>query len=57
MNKIALLLFILLVTLISCDGRERAHKSNTEVLIENKLLDSFSESIKYIPDTVQHRLC
>ena len=42
---------MLLITLISCDGRERAHKSNTDVLIENKLLDSFSESIKYIPET------
>lgn len=36
---------------ISCDGRDRMFKNNTEVLIENKLLDSFSENITYVPET------
>lgn len=36
---------------ISCDGRDRMFKTNTEVLIENKLLDSFSENITYVPET------
>ena len=36
---------------ISCDGRDRMFKNNTEVLIENKLLDSFSENITYFPET------
>ncbi|WP_417873654.1 hypothetical protein [Xanthomarina gelatinilytica] len=36
---------------ISCDGRDRVFKTNTEVLIENKLLDSFSENITYVPET------
>lgn len=36
---------------ISCDGRDRVFKTNTEVLIENKLLDSFSENITYFPET------
>lgn len=36
---------------ISCDGRDRMFKTNTEVLIENKLLDSFSENITYFPET------
>lgn len=36
---------------ISCDGRDRVFKTNTEVLIENKLLDSFSENISYVPET------
>lgn len=36
---------------ISCDGRDRIFKTNTEVLIENKLLDSFSENITYVPET------
>ena len=36
---------------ISCDGRDRVFKTNTEVLIENKLLDSFSEKITYVPET------
>lgn len=51
MNKLIYLLFIFIITLISCDGRNRKHKTNTEVLKENKLLDSFSEIIKYIPET------
>ena len=34
----------------SCDGRDRKHKTNNEVLKENKLLDSFSEIVKYIPE-------
>lgn len=36
---------------ISCDGRDKVFKTNTEVLIENKLLDSFSENITYVPET------
>ncbi|WP_417882605.1 hypothetical protein [Xanthomarina gelatinilytica] len=36
---------------ISCDGRDRVFKTNTEVLIENKLLDSFSENITFVPET------
>ena len=36
---------------ISCNGRDRVFKTNTEVLIENKLLDSFSENITYVPET------
>ncbi|WP_417868067.1 hypothetical protein [Xanthomarina gelatinilytica] len=35
---------------ISCDGRDRVFKTNTEVLIENKLLDSFSENITFVPE-------
>lgn len=50
MNKIALLLFVLSIILISCDGRERAHKNNKDTLLESKLLDSFSENIKYFPE-------
>lgn len=36
---------------MSCDGRDRKFKTNVEVLKENKLLDSFSEQIKYSPET------
>ncbi len=39
------------IVTISCDGRDRVFKTNTEVLIENKLLDSFSENITYVPET------
>ena len=51
MNKLIVLLLLMIITLLSCDGRDRKHKTNEEVLKENKLLDSFSERIKYIPET------
>ena len=41
---------LLLLLSFGCDGRDRVHKSNEEVLIENKQLDSFSENIKYFPE-------
>ncbi len=36
---------------LGCDGRDRVNKSSEEILIENKLLDSFSENVKYFPET------
>ena len=51
MNKLFFLLFITILTLFNCDGRHRKHKTNAEVLNENKLLDSFSENIQYLPAT------
>ena len=45
------LILISCICLASCDGRNRVHKPNKTVLKETKLLDSFSESIKYIPET------
>ncbi len=44
-------LLILVVCSASCDGRDRVYKTNTDVLKENKLLDSFSENVTFIPDT------
>jgi len=51
MNKILFFIFAIAITCVSCDGRERVHKSNTEILLQNKLLDSFSEHVIYIPET------
>lgn len=48
--------FIFVITLIaftSCDGKDRAYKTNKEVLQEHKLLDTFSKNIKYIPEAYQ----
>lgn len=45
-----MLLFFFTVAFISCDGRDRAYKTNAEVLKAHKLLDSFSEKIIYIPE-------
>lgn len=50
MNKLFTLFILIIIVLLNCDGRDRKHKTNEEVLKENKLLDSFSESIKYIPE-------
>ncbi|WGD34651.1 hypothetical protein [Olleya sp. YS] len=49
MNKFIVLILAVFIALVSCDGRDRIHKTPQEVLIENKLLDSFSENIKYFP--------
>lgn len=50
MNKLIYSIFVIFVVLMSCDGRDRVHKTNEEVLTENKLLDSFSENITYLPE-------
>ncbi|WOD43065.1 hypothetical protein [Hwangdonia lutea] len=50
MKHLCILCFTLIFTLLSCDGRDRIYKTNAEVLKENKLFDSFSEAIKYIPE-------
>ena len=50
MYKLYVLSVLIIITFISCDGIDRKHKSNEEVLKENKLLDSFTENIKYIPE-------
>lgn len=51
MKKLTLFFFIILIAFFSCDGRDRKHKSNVEVLKEKNLLDSFSEQITFIPET------
>ncbi|HMC01291.1 MAG TPA: hypothetical protein VKN14_09685 [Flavobacteriaceae bacterium] len=51
MKRLLFFFLIVVLTNISCDGRDRAHKSNQEVLKENKLLDSFSENTVHIPET------
>jgi len=49
MSKLIFILCLSIV-LINCDGRDRVFKTTEEALIENKLLDSFSESIQYFPE-------
>lgn len=51
MKRLCFLLLAIILLNVSCDGRDRMHKSNQEVLKENKLLDSFSERITYIPES------
>ncbi len=51
MRKLLFFVLTILLILISCDGRHRAHKSNQEILKEHKLYKTFSENIKFIPET------
>ncbi|WP_417238607.1 hypothetical protein [Bizionia sp.] len=47
-------LFILVaiaMVFAACDGRDRLHKTPQEILHESELLDSFSETITYVPET------
>lgn len=50
MKKLLFLLVLTSISFIGCDGKERVHLSNTEVLKQHKILDSFSEKIEYIPE-------
>lgn len=50
MNKLFGLFLLIIITLSSCDNRDRKNKSNEDVLKEIKLSDSFSEITKYIPE-------
>jgi len=50
MRCLSIIFFVASITVLSCDGRNRKHKTNAEVLKENKLFNSFSEQIKYIPE-------
>lgn len=49
-NKLHFLILTLIVTFLSCDGRDRIYKTNAEVLTENNLLNSYSEQIKFVPE-------
>jgi len=51
MKNLLIFIFIILTVFISCDGRHRNYQTNEEVLKEHKLFDSFSEHIKYIPES------
>lgn len=46
-----LAILCLAILFFNCDGRERMKKTPKEVLQEHKLLDSFSENIKYFPES------
>lgn len=50
MSKLLFFILILAMTLASCDGSHRKYKTNAEVLKENKLLESFTEEIKFVPE-------
>ncbi len=44
------LLLMLVLAFVSCDGRNRAHKSHIEVLKESRLFETFSEQFIQIPE-------
>ena len=47
---IPFVVFILIVILSSCDGRDKATRTIQEDLIEKEVLDTFTEIIKYLPE-------
>lgn len=50
MKKLIYLFLIVSVAFISCDGRDRKHKTDTPNTNGNKNLDSYSESIYFHPE-------
>lgn len=50
MKKLLILIFILSITFISCDGRERKHLSNHDVLQSTNLYESFSKKVSFTPE-------
>jgi len=51
MRKLLVFVVVIVLMFIGCDGRNKANKSNQEVLKEHNLYKSFSENIKFIPET------
>lgn len=51
MNKLLVFILAILLVFVSCDGRHRSYKSNQDILKEQQLYKSFSENIKYFPET------
>jgi hypothetical protein len=49
MRKLSILILIV-IAFVSCDGRDRAYKSNKDVLMEANLLESFTEALKFMPE-------
>lgn len=49
MNKFTVLILGIIITLISCDARDRINRTPKEILKEKNLLESFSERISYFP--------
>jgi hypothetical protein len=51
MKKLLPLLFLtVIIVLSSCDGRNKGQRTAEQDLIDNKVLDGFSEIIEYIPE-------
>ncbi len=51
MRNLFIFIPVIVLMFIGCDGRNKAYKSNQEVLKEHNLYKSFSENIKFIPET------
>ncbi|WP_142786209.1 DUF4738 domain-containing protein [Changchengzhania lutea] len=49
-NLIIIIFLIYTFSIMNCDGRYRSQKSHQQVLVDNKLFDSFSKQVQYIPE-------
>lgn len=50
MKNLIYLILILLTVVLSCDGRDKMHKTSQEILKKNNLYESFSQKVLYIPE-------
>ena len=50
MRILIVILFFISLGFMSCDGRDRAYKTNQDVLKEHNLYKSFSESVSFVPE-------
>ncbi len=50
-NRMLFLILIVAAVTTCCDGRDRVYQTNTEILKDNNLYESFSHKIAYIPQS------
>ncbi|WP_396600978.1 hypothetical protein [Algibacter sp. R77976] len=49
-SKLLSFVFAIAILFSNCDGQDRKHKSNTEVLQENNQLSAYSKKVEFIPN-------
>ncbi|WP_452233089.1 hypothetical protein [Lacinutrix sp. MEBiC02595] len=50
-KQLPLLFLLVVIILSSCDGRDKTRRTTQQDLLENKVLDTFTEPIKTVPKT------
>lgn len=50
MNKLAVILLVVIVAFLSCDGRDRVKKSKTQLLTESNMLKSYKTQATFFPE-------
>ena len=50
MKNLIYIILLMFTVVLSCDGRDKVHQTSQEVLKNNKLYESFSQKVVYIPE-------